>query len=269
MKSRCYNQNNPQYSLYGYRGIIICNEWLNNFMNFYNWSIYNKYQDNLTIDRIDVNGNYEPSNCRWITMKEQINNRRNSYYITINNETKTLAQWCEIYNIKYNTVFQRINQYNWNPLKALTTPIKYQQQNNINNKKRLYKILRGMRERCYNRKCKQYKYYGAENIQICNEWLNNFNNFYNWAINNGYKNDLTIDRINMNGNYEPINCRWITMKEQANNKKNDHYITINNETKTLTQWCEQYNIKYDTVYNRINKLNWEPLKALTTLNIKN
>lgn len=80
MKSRCYYNHNKCYNIYGGRGIIVCDEWLDKnigFINFFEWSVRNGYDDSLTIDRIDTNGNYEPSNCRWITMLEQQSNKRN------------------------------------------------------------------------------------------------------------------------------------------------------------------------------------------------
>ena len=76
MKSRCTNSNVPCYKYYGGRGITVCDEWKNDFMSFYNWAMSHGYAENLTIDRIDVDGNYEPSNCRWATMKEQNKNKR-------------------------------------------------------------------------------------------------------------------------------------------------------------------------------------------------
>lgn len=81
--------------------------------------------------------------------------------------------------------------------------------------KRLYSIYLSMKYRCYSATCRAYKNYGGRGIKVCGEWKNDFINFYNWAINNGYKDDLTIDRIDNDGNYEPNNCRWITKSENT------------------------------------------------------
>lgn len=84
---------------------------------------------------------------------------------------------------------------------------------------KLYKVWHGMKTRCYNKNFIYYCNYGGRGITICHEWLNNFETFYNWAINNGYEEGLTIDRINNDGNYEPNNCRWITRAEQNRNQR--------------------------------------------------
>jgi len=84
---------------------------------------------------------------------------------------------------------------------------------------RLYRIYIGMKTRCYNSKSLSYKDYGGRGITICQEWLDDFMNFYNWAKDNGYSDNLSIDRINVNGNYEPSNCRWATQEEQSNNTR--------------------------------------------------
>lgn len=104
IKNRCKDKNNKYYKG---RGIKICQQWLDDFKCFYDWAITNGYQDNLTIDRIDVNGNYEPSNCRWITLKEQARNKRNNVYVTYNNETHTLSEWSEITKINKFTLSTR------------------------------------------------------------------------------------------------------------------------------------------------------------------
>ena len=117
---------------------------------------------------------------------------------------------------------------------------------------KLYKIWGHMKERCFNRNNKSYSSYGERGIKVVNEWLE-FNNFYIWANNNGYKEGLSIDRIDVNGDYSPNNCRFITMKEQQSNKRNNRYITINNITKTVSQWAELVGLDRHTILYRLNK----------------
>lgn len=118
IKSRCNNPNNDSFAIYGGRGIKICDEW-QDFSNFMAWALSNGYTDTLTIERIDVNGNYEPLNCKWTTMKEQGNNRRNNHFITYKGITRTIAQWSEIVGIKRNTLYARINRDKWSIGRAL------------------------------------------------------------------------------------------------------------------------------------------------------
>lgn len=120
MKNRCSCEKNTFYRHYGGRGIKVCEEWFE-FLPFYEWAITNGYTDNLTLDRIDVNGNYEPSNCRWVTRKAQSNNRRDNKLVTFNGKTKSIAQWAEMTGIKDTTIRYRIKQ-GWSVEKTLTTP---------------------------------------------------------------------------------------------------------------------------------------------------
>lgn len=127
---------------------------------------------------------------------------------------------------------------------------------------RIYNIYKKMIERTTNPNCKAYKDYGGRNIKVCDEWLNDFEKFYLWSVNNGYDEGLTIDRIDNGGNYEPDNCRWVTPKVQANNRRSNHNITYNGQTRTMKQWAEILNVNYKTISGRINQYNWPIERAL-------
>ena len=118
-------------------------------------------------------------------------------------------------------------------------------------KKKLYDVWTKMKSRCYDLKAPSYKNYGARGISICYEWKEDFYKFYNWSLDNGYSDDLTIDRIDVNGNYCPENCRWVNMKIQQNNKRNNHLITYNNQTKTMQEWADNFNLNITTISERI------------------
>ena len=118
---------------------------------------------------------------------------------------------------------------------------------------RLYQTYQHMKKRCYKPSQKEYHRYGGRGISICDEWLgeNGFENFYNWAISNGYQENLTIDRINNDGNYEPSNCRWATHEEQMNNVSYNVRVTHNGETHTIAEWAKMLGLKQDTIQARL------------------
>lgn len=107
MRGRCSNPSYNEYKHYGARGIRVCEEWNDDFMKFYNWSMLNGYSDRLTIDRIDNDGNYEPSNCRWVTQKQQCNNYSRNHLITHNGETHTMQEWGEMLGVNVSTMSTR------------------------------------------------------------------------------------------------------------------------------------------------------------------
>lgn len=115
---------------------------------------------------------------------------------------------------------------------------------------RLHSIWVMMRQRCYNINNKDYCNYGARGIQVCQEWRKDFEGFNEWAYNNGYESNLSLDRVDVNSNYQPDNCRWATIEEQANNKRNTIYIDINGESLTITEIAKIYSLPRATIEMR-------------------
>lgn len=128
---------------------------------------------------------------------------------------------------------------------------------------RIYGIWNGMINRCVNPNKSSYKYYGDRGISFCAEWKE-FINFYNWAIQNGYNENLTLDRINPDKDYSPENCRWVTLKEQANNLRTNRKLTYNNETLNISQWAEKTGLSHATITRRLDVYKWSVEKTLTT-----
>lgn len=131
----------------------------------------------------------------------------------------------------------------------------------------LYNVWYAINQRCYYSKNISYNNYGGRGIKMCDEWKDDFQAFYNWSISNGYKKGLQIDRIDVNGNYEPNNCRWVSNYVNANNKRNNINFTYNNKTMTLKEWCLYFEISYKTCMTRYYRghsieecLNIVPLK---------
>lgn len=118
--------------------------------------------------------------------------------------------------------------------------------------KKLYNIWITMLHRCEDEKREKYKDYGGRGITVCEEW-HDANVFMDWAFDNGYEEGLQIDRIDVNGNYEPSNCRWVTAKENSRNRRNTVFLTVNGETKCVAEWCEVVDVSPYTIYGWIRE----------------
>lgn len=132
-------------------------------------------------------------------------------------------------------------------------------------KSRLYGVWRNMRNRCNNKNTDSYKYYGAKGVSICDEW-NDFAKFKDWAYENGYDENAihgscTLDRIDVCGNYSPDNCRWVSMKEQANNRSSNVNIRYDGDSHTVAEWSDITGINASTIRARLNR-GWEESDAL-------
>ena len=132
---------------------------------------------------------------------------------------------------------------------------------------RIDNIYKSMVDRCKNPHNISFKNYGARGIKVCEEWASDKTKFFEWAFQNGYESTLSIDRIDVTKGYSPQNCRWATLKEQANNKRNSRWITYNGEVHTLAEWSDICGIKIGTLWRRL-KAGWSVEKALTTKIIK-
>lgn len=131
---------------------------------------------------------------------------------------------------------------------------------------RLYKEWRSMRNRCKYESMDDYYLYGGRGIKVCDEWQSDFAAFRNWALWNGYDDLLVLDRIDTNGNYEPSNCRWVTLAENGQNKRNNRLITAFGETKCMSAWGsdQRCKIKTTALQHRLNT-GWGPEEAITAL----
>lgn len=130
-------------------------------------------------------------------------------------------------------------------------------------KSQLYHKWNHMIQRCENPNVERYPHYGGRGIKVCDEW-HDFNRFKEWAESSGYDAKLTLDRINVDGNYSPKNCRWVSWETQANNTTRNHYLTYQGETHSLSEWSKILNISYTVLRARINRSKWSVEKAFTT-----
>lgn len=157
----------------------------------------------------------------------------------------TIKECAEYFNVSYKALEHYMNRHKIEHMKER----EYLKQSGT----RLYRIYRLIKDRCSNKNNPKYYDYGGRGILLCIEWKNSFKCFYKWAMQNGYKEDLTIDRIDVNGDYCPDNCRWIPFSEQGMNKRSTIYISYKGENKPLVVWSKELNINYATLLYNYHK----------------
>lgn len=295
MISRCTDKNSTSYKNYGGRGITVCDRWLGKegFTNFVA-DMSPRPSKKHSLDRIDINGNYEPSNCKWATAKQQANNRRNNKTLTVHGITKTISEWAKHANVSRTTIELRLKR-GMSPETAvlrgsLATKAGRQKLKQLglqvsSNSKRhsthrrsatsklnlsksqkevLYKTWYSMHVRCENTKHPSYAMYGGKGIRVCPEWSGD-NGFATFSIDMGPRphEGWSLDRIDVTGNYCPSNCRWADTITQANNTTRNRRLTWNEKTLTVAQWARELDISSGTLYARL-RLGWSVEKTLTT-----
>lgn|GEM_PF-1366431 len=201
----------------------------------------------------------EDKGCELLTTKDEFSNLKQEQNVSPSKVKLNIKCSCKE---SYSTTYGQFKK------KAYKCP-KCRGRHGLSHTK-IYRIFGGMKTRCYNEKTNGYSNYGGRGIKICEEWLNKENgaiNFYNWSLGNGYEEGLSIDRINVDGNYEPSNCRWITMFDQQSNKRNNHYLTIAGETKHIFEWQRISGIGNTTMLRRI-KFGWKPEDIISSASVK-
>lgn len=129
------------------------------------------------------------------------------------------------------------------------------------NNSRLHRIYQNMKTRCTNPNYDKYQYYGGKGVKVCPEWASSYSAFKAWAEQAGYQDDLTIERIDVNGDYTPENCCWVSWKGQANNRTSNRILTYRGKTQSMALWAEQYHVSQKTLWARLNA-GWPVGRAL-------
>ena len=221
MMRRCYNPKSVAYKDYGAKGILVCEEWHDREI-FKQWAYENGYEKGMRIERINSKKGYSPDNCKFgISMTRHSERNKRSKEIKI--RRRKLKSYSNI--------------------------------DGAYSKTRIYRIYMKMTRRCTVETDKNYKYYGMRGIKICKRWSgkDGFFYFYKWAMENGYNENLTLDRINVNGNYSPQNCRWVDMKTQANNRRNNVMLEYNGNLMTASQVAEIEKVDRELLYRKLKK----------------
>lgn len=255
IKTRCTNPNTGRsWQDYGGRGIKICKRWSESFVDFLA-DIGKRPSKRHSVDRIDVNGHYScgkcdecvangwTANCRWATTDEQSRNTRSNRMLTANGKTMCIKDWADETGIPRHVIFGRLDVCGWDDQRTVTEPVHKQSplrsaSEGFSSKPDMYataeyRALHAAKGRCFNKKNHRFPAYGGRGITVCERWCQKIDGFFNFIADVGYRpsGKHSLDRIDVNGNYScgkcaqcaangwQANCRWATVQEQANNKR--------------------------------------------------
>jgi len=270
MIERCTKMESSNYHNYGGRGIFVCERWLTSPENFL--ADMGIPPEGTSLDRIDVNGNYESGNCRWATRQEQNSNKRVNVFLTHGGMTKTRTEWSRITGLSISTLVTR-KLSGWSDSDALTTPVhkkdktnKKQPQEGIGRPKthgfsgtKEYNSWMKMLKRCEDPTNRNYPRYGGRGISVCERWKNIENFMYDMGQ---CPDGHTLERIDVNGDYTPENCKWATIREQNRNRTSSIWLTYNNQTKLQSEWAKEIGITQAALKNRLDT-GWTLEEALS------
>ena len=244
--AKCTNPTHPKYAYYGARGITVCDRWrgVNGFDHFLA-DMGPRPSKQYSLDRINNNGNYEPSNCRWATATQQNRNTRrtktnNRVLVNSHGEAHTVFEWAEITGVKPTTVNWRL-AHGATVDEAVTPgdkrrtsgrPVRADRHEHPD-----YQLWTKMRRRCVNPADPKYADYGGRGIKVCARWQGK-NGFTNFIADMGPRPPrYTLDRIDVNGDYEPSNCRWASQRTQQNNRRDNVHLVVNGVNHTAAEWA--------------------------------
>lgn len=267
MHKRCYDVACAAYVDYGARGISVARRWHGpkGFAAFVR-DLGRRPTITHSLDRIDVSKNYSPSNCRWATREEQARNTRRTRRVCIRGVTKTFKEWAAHYGLRDSLVHTRINQLGWDVESAFTTPAKAVDQARSRYPEQT--ALNGAIQRCHNSKHPQYPNYGGRGIRVDPAWrgrgaLARFKASLGPHPGPGY----SLERIDVDGNYEPGNCCWATRKAQLDNRRVTRWLTFEGETKTYAEWARASGVSEHVIRCRLRR-GWPLSRVLTMTSLQ-
>jgi hypothetical protein len=259
MIARCHNERATDFEDYGGRGISVCERWRESVLNFL--EDMGPRLPGTTLDRKDPGGNYEPGNCRWATDEAQSRNKRNNRYLECDGQRMVLADWSRKYGVSQALILARL-ELGWSECEAIETPVGDHKKGRMPPRLRTWHVWNNLIQRCTNPGHPSFGQWGSRGIRVCERWRSSFENFV--ADMGQAPAGMSLERKNVDGNYEPGNCEWATYHEQARNTTRNVRIAFGDREQVLADWAAETGLSAQVIYRRIFRDGWSVEDALTT-----